>query len=116
MNDMTKSNENDPHMREFFYTVKPITKEVTKQEFIDFINHYPRRLVRNVFGASEPPLVSYNDFELSNRWPHSIVAETLLYHNNPDEYYYKPEDERWYSIMVNYEEVFASKTGRMADE
>lgn len=66
-------------------------------------------------GISDPPAVSYNDFELANRWPYSIVASTFLYDNNPDDYFYEPEDKRTYRIVVNHEELFESKTGKMAD-
>ena len=102
--------------REFFYTAEPVMKEVSKQEFIDFLNKYPRELIRDVFGAYMPPLITYNDFELANRWPYSIVAKTYLYDNKPGEYFYEPEEERVYRIMENYEEVFNSKTGNKAGD
>ena len=102
-----------PH--EYFYTAEPITKNVTKEEFMEFIKNYPRKLKRDVCGISDPPAVSYNDFELANRWPYSIVASTFLYDDNPDDYFYEPEDKRAYRIVVNHEELFESKTGKMAD-
>lgn len=102
--------------REFFYTVKPVMKEVSKQEFIDFLNKYPRKLIRDAFGACTPPFVTFNDFELANRWPYSIVASTYLYDDNPEDYFYEPEEERVYNILENYEEVFNSKTGNMAGD
>lgn len=97
--------------REAFYTVEPIYKNVSKSEFEEFIRSYPRRLERDVFGACDPPAVSYNDFWLANRWPHSIVARTFLYEDNPGDYWYEPEEKRTYSIMANYEECYNSKTG-----
>lgn len=97
--------------REVFYTVEPLMKSVSKDEFAEFIKNYPRHLVRDVFGAGDPPAVSYNDFALANRWPHSIVASTLLYDDDPNDYYYEPEEERVYWIMSNYAECFSSKTG-----
>lgn len=109
-------NEQEPHSYKFYHSVEPIMKSVTRQEFIDFIDKYPRKLDRDVCGISDPPNVTYNDFELADRWPYSIVAQTYLYDNDPSGYFYKPEAERYYGIMINYEEVFASKTGRMADE
>lgn len=99
----------------FFYSKEPVFKRVTKQEFDEFIAKYPRRLVADAFGACEPPSITYNDFELANRWPHSIVARTFAYDDDPKGYYYQPEEERYYSIMENYKEVFASKTGKMVD-
>ncbi len=83
---------------------KPQIKEVTKQEFIDFCNSYPRALARDVCGISDPPAVSYNDFEIG-WWPLSVVASTHLYTDNPEDLFYVPEEERFYSIVTNYEEL-----------
>ena len=80
------------------------TKEVTKQEFIDFCKSYPRDLVCNVCGISDPPAVSYNDFEIG-WWPLSIVASTHAYDDNPKDYFYVPEEKRFYSIVTNHEEL-----------
>lgn len=84
---------------------EPQIKEVTKQEFIDFCNSYPRPLARDVCGISEPPAVSYNDFEIG-WWPLSVVASTHLYTDNPEDYFYVPEEERFYSIVTNYKELY----------
>ena len=84
---------------------KPQTKEVTKQEFIDFCNSYPRSLARGVCGISDPPAVSYNDFEIG-WWPLSVVASTHLYTDNPEDYFYTPEEKRFYSIVINYKEIY----------
>ena len=84
---------------------KPQTKEVTKQEFIDFCNSYPRSLARDVCGISDPPAVSYNDFEIG-WWPLSVVASTHLYADNPEDYFYTPEEKRFYSIVINYKELY----------
>ena len=100
-----------PKSQEFFYTVEPIFKTVSKEEMRDFIEQYPRTLVRDCTGICDPPLVTFNDFELANRWPYSIVASYHLYDDDPNGYYYVPEEERDYKIMKNYEEVFQSKTG-----
>lgn len=97
--------------REAFYTAEPVMKSVSKDEFKEFIKNYPRHLERDVFGACDPPAVSYNDFALANRWPHSVVASTFLYDDDPNGYYYEPEEERVYRIMSNYAECFSSKTG-----
>ena len=101
--------------QEYFYTAEPITKKVTKEEFMEFIKNYPRKLKRDVCGISDPPAVSYNDFELANRWPDSIVASTFLYDDNPDDYFYEPKAKRTYRVVINHEELFESKTGKMAD-
>ena len=84
---------------------EPQTKEVTKQEFIDFCNSYPRSLARDVCGISEPPAVSYNDFEIG-WWPLSVVASTHLYTDNHEDYFYTPEEKRFYSIVINYKELY----------
>ena len=54
--------------------------------------------MRDVFGASEPPLITYNDFSLGV-WPDSVVAWTFLWDDNEDGYNYKPEGERKYFIL-----------------
>ena len=97
--------------RETFYTVEPLMQDVTKEEFYDFIEKYPRLLIRDVYAVCDPPYVSYNDFELANRWPHSVVASTAPYSDDPDDWWYEPEESRRYRIMVNYQECFNSKTG-----
>lgn len=97
---------------EYFYTVRPVKKKVSKEEFEKFIKNYPRKLTCNCSGISEPPAISYNDFELANRWPHSVVANTWAYSDDPDDYYY--EENPKYYIMENYAEVFSSKTGNQA--
>ena len=97
--------------REMFYTVEPVMKTVTKDEFINFIQNYPRPLKTDIYAVCEPPFLTYNDFALANRWPHSVVASTYVYDNDPDGYYYEPEESREYRIMANFEDCFASKTG-----
>ena len=83
---------------------KPQTKEVTKQEFIDFCNSYPHDLIRDVCGISDPPAISYNDFEIG-WWPLSVVASTYAYDDNTEDYFYEPEEKRSYSIVINHEEL-----------
>ena len=100
--------------REFFYSAEPIEIRVSAEEFKKFISGYPRKLERDVCGISEPPAISYNDFELANRWPYSVVARTYMYSDKPGDYYYAPEKDRPYMIMENYEEVFRSRTGNKA--
>ena len=100
--------------QEFFYTAKPVKKKVSKQEFLNFIQNYPRKLAADWSGISDPPIITYNDFKLANRWPYSIVASTFAYDDNPDGYFYEPEEKRDYFIVTNYEELFSSKTGNVA--
>jgi hypothetical protein len=51
-------------------------KSVSKDEFSAFLKSYPRKLERDVYGACEPPMVTYNDFARAPQWPDSIVAST----------------------------------------
>ena len=55
------------HSREEFYTVKPIRKEVSVEEFKEFVNNYPRKLEIDYYMEAW----TYNDFELANIWPPS---------------------------------------------
>lgn len=98
----------------YFYTAEPKEKNVTKEEFEEFIKNYPRKLIKDVCGISDPPNITYNDLELANKWPYSIVARTFMYSDEEGDYWYCPEEKRTYAIMENYEEVFASKTGNQA--
>lgn len=84
---------------------EPQAKEVTKQEFIDFIDSYLRSLTCDVCGICSPPVVSYNDFEIG-WWPLSVIASTHEYDDNPEDYFYAPEEERFYSIVTNYKELY----------
>jgi hypothetical protein len=94
-----------------FYKAERDMVEVSKEEFINFVNNYPRPLDMDVCGVSDPPLISYNDFELANRWPYSIIASTFAYSDNPKDYFYCPPEERTYRILKNYQECFDNKTG-----
>ena len=85
-------------------TIEKRFKDVTKQEFDEFIASYPRHLERDVCGICEPPAVSYNDWEIG-WWSRSIVASTMLYSDNPKDSYYEPEDKRVYRIVTNYEDL-----------
>jgi hypothetical protein len=97
---------------DFFYAIEPKMVLVTKENFCDFIKNYPRKLAYDCTGICEPPAISYNDFELANRWPYSVVARTWAYSDDPKDYYYS--DNPKYYIMENYEEVFNSRTGNKA--
>jgi len=99
---------------EFFYTVEPKKISVSKEDFYKFIDEYPRKLTYDCTGISDPPAISYNDFELANRWPYSVVANTWVYSDNPNDYFYS-ENPRYY-IMENYKEVFDSKTGNKIED
>nr|DAF50325.1 MAG TPA: hypothetical protein [Siphoviridae sp. ctBCr48] len=87
-----------------YATIEKQFKDVTKQEFDEFIASYPRHLERDVCGICEPPAVSYNDWEIG-WWSRSVVANTMLYSDDPKESYYEPEDKRVYRIVTNYEDL-----------
>ena len=100
--------------KDFYYSVEPIYKEVSEEEFLHFINNYPRKLERDVTGICDPPAISYNDFELADCWPYSVVASEHLWPDDPNHYFYCPKEERKYTIIENFEEVFASRIGNNA--
>lgn len=50
-------------------------KQVSKKEFENFIRNYPRKL--SICGICDPPLITYNDFEISREWSDSVVASTM---------------------------------------
>lgn len=79
-------------------------KKVTKEEFEKFIKEYPRELKVDVCGIYEPPLISYNDFTLG-RWAKSVVAYTYLYDNDPNGYFYQPEEKRTYGVLKEIPKV-----------
>lgn len=97
-----------------FYTAEPIRKRVSKQDFAGFIQNYPRRLTVDCCGICDPPLLSYNDFSLANRFPYSVVASTHVYDDDSSGFYYEPEKDRVYTIVSNFEELYDSKTGYVA--
>lgn len=70
----------------FYYTVEPKFESVTKEKFEEFIKQYPRQLEANYCGIYSPPLITYNDLELADRWPHSVVAHTSAYDSVPWDY------------------------------
>lgn len=94
-----------------YFTVKPVYKKVDKQTYQKFIDEYPRKLVRDVYGVCDPPSITYNDFELADRYPYSVVASTLAYDDDPGAYFYEPPEKRIYKIMENYKEAFDGRTG-----
>ena len=73
-----------------YFTVEPVYKKVSKDEYQKFIDEYPRKLVRDVYGVCDPPSITYNDFELADRYPYSVVASTFVYDDEPGAYYYEP--------------------------
>ena len=54
-------------------------KQVTKEDFYNFIDSHPTKLGFDTTGICEPPISSYNDFSRGN-WPDSMVAK--VYRND----------------------------------
>lgn len=80
-------------------------ESVTEEEYYNFLELYPRDLDRNVSSVCDPPVISYNDFELG-KFPDSIVASRCAYSDDKNDYYYVPPEERWWRILKNYEEFY----------
>lgn len=59
-------------------------KEVTKEEFDNFIANYPRKLDYAVLTICSPEKGQYNDFTLGD-WPKSVVASFNLWGHNPED-------------------------------
>ena len=59
-------------------------REVTQDEFWEFVKSYPRKLVSGVHRIVDPPLKTYEDYTLGV-WSESIVAKIVL-----NEFYDKP--------------------------
>lgn len=109
--EIARSEQKRKAEREKWFKIKPIFKQVSKEEFDNFIKNYPRKLDCDVCGIGDPPAISYNDFELANRWPYSIVAKTMGYSDDPNDYWYEAPENRYYNILINYEELFEARTG-----
>lgn len=64
--------------------------EVSESEFEAFVKRYRavRKLEFNCGAISEPPLCSYNDFELDPMWPGSMVAKFVGWPKDKDKTFY----------------------------
>lgn len=98
--------------QEYYYSVDPVWSNVTKTQFDNFRHNYPRELVEDASRTQYPTIISFNDYELADKNPFSIVAEC--------EAVYNASGERTgytnYKVMSNYETVYASKTGNKRHE
>lgn len=77
-------------------------KQVSKEEFEEFIKSYPKKLEIDVCGISEPPLISYNDFSLG-KFPESIVAKEWAISNDPKDYLYDPNPKFYITEFIDEE-------------
>lgn len=70
-------------------------KQVTEQEFNEFVDNYPNKLLWNVTRICEPPMGNHNDFTSGKVWPESMVTKVVLtngeayYDHEPNSYYVK---------------------------
>jgi hypothetical protein len=60
------------------------TKEVTREEYLAFVNAWPNRLEFDIFGAGEPHVGTWNDFTTGKVWPQSVVASECREWLGPD--------------------------------
>jgi hypothetical protein len=63
-------------------------REVTKEEYEEFIKNYPRPLSQDLLTITEPPILQLNDFSLGD-WPKSVVAQNRNKDYETDEVIYK---------------------------
>lgn len=111
---MTMSKGKPPEY--WYFNVAPEFKKVSKEEFHAYIDNYPRKLEVDSYWVFEPALLTWNDFELADRWPYSVVAKTSNYDEYNGTQLEIPEEERTYSVLANIEEVFANRTRHTAEE
>ena len=66
--------------------------KVEKKQFESYLQEYKGKLVKDVCGIFEPPILTYNDLSLG-KYPESIIAKVILYdgseyHGNKEKEYY----------------------------
>ena len=98
--------------QEYYYTVDPVWQTVNQTQFDDFRHNYPRGLVEDTDRTQYPTITSFNDYELADKNPFSIVAEC--------EAVYNAQGERTgytnFKVMSNFAAVYASRTGNKRHE
>lgn len=98
--------------QEYYYTVDPVWTSVTQAQFDTFRHNYPRELVEDASRTQYPTIISFNDYQLADKNPFSIVAECEAVFNSSGERtgYTK------FKVMSNFAAVYASKTGNKRHE
>lgn len=98
-------------MAEFKYINMSEFVKVTREEFYEFVQSYPVVLQWDVTGVCEPPLGSYNDFNLGE-WPESIVAKVKMYDGSD---YHKGRTKEYFIKNISSgktaEEIFIKHAG-----
>jgi len=98
--------------QEYYYTVDPVWQTVTQVQFDTFRHNYPRELVEDASRTQYPTIISFNDYELADKNPFSIVAECEAVYNSSGE----RTGYTNYKVMSNFADVFASRTGNKRHE
>jgi hypothetical protein len=78
-------------------------KQVTKEEFDQFISSYPNTLETDVAQMFEPPLKTWNDFTIAPKWPDSVVAFSKLYDGSD---YHDGMQPEYYIFEKYYEQTY----------
>jgi hypothetical protein len=91
-----------------FTKIKPKLENVTKEQFEEFLKNYPRPLLYDYYGVCMPPLITYNDRKIADKFPNSIVALTYAYEDESKHYFYCPPEERIYQIATNLQEILTN--------
>ena len=99
-----------------FFSVERIRKEVPEAEVDEFVRNYPRKLMIDVCGISDPPSINFYDRELSDDATYALVAHKWAWDDNPNSYYYEPKESRTGWILVNANELFENKIPHTKEE
>lgn len=94
--------------REYYYTEEPEWDDtIDEEDFNEFLDNYPRPLVEDASRTITPTIISFNDYELADKNPFSIVAECQEEYDTDGELIGHTN----FKIMTNYADCFDSKTG-----
>ena len=73
-------------------------KEVSEQEFNEYINNYPNKLEWDYYNVPIPPEKTANDFSNGKVWPESVVAKIELNTSMKGHSLYKGEKDKYYIL------------------
>jgi hypothetical protein len=98
--------------QEYYYTVDPVWTNVTQEQFDTFRHDYPRPLVEDASRTQYPTIISFNDYQLADKNPFSIVAECeAVFNSNGERTGYTK-----FKVMSNFAAVYESRTGNKRHE
>lgn len=78
-------------------------KQVTKKEFDKFIEEYPNKLNYHIVAFIDPPIKSYFDETLKEKYPKNIVAQVSMDYMDNDGNILKVTDESFYEYFIKNE-------------